>query len=87
MFDHQSGVYKVRAASSSLNRKGEDGFMFRQPNHRTAAPTPKGVNLVEDNVATEISSGAKRDHESGSNAKRTSLHRIKKVNKVPIEKH
>jgi serine/threonine protein phosphatase PrpC len=87
MFDHQSGVYKVRAASSSLNRKGEDGFMFRQPNHRTAAPTPKGVNLVEDNAATEISSGVKRDLESGSNAKRTSLHRIKKVNKVPIEKH
>jgi serine/threonine protein phosphatase PrpC len=87
MFEHQSGVYKVRAASSSLNRKGEDGFMFRPPTHGTAVPTPKGLILSEDNVATEISSKVKRDIESGSKVKRTSQHRIKKVNKVPFDKH
>lgn len=38
---HQEPSYKVRAASSSLNRKNEDRFLFRPPVHTTLnAPTP-----------------------------------------------
>ena len=61
--------------------------MFRPPTHGIAAPTPKSNILSEDNVATEISSRIKRDFESGSKIKRNSQHRIKKVNKVPFDKH
>jgi hypothetical protein len=98
---HQDEDQKVRAASSSLNRKGEDRFLFRPPTHGTNnMPTPKNrTNLSthkskEDSIAIDITTKMKKDYiaksdkesDSNSKAKRSSLQRVKRVNKIPLGK-
>ena len=90
---HQSMNYKPRAASSSLNRKDDERLMFRPPAHATAnAPTPK--NYTEsgnrhshaDETNTDSNSKTKNEFESGSKIRRANLHKVKKVNKIPLGK-
>lgn len=93
--------HKGRAASSSLNRKGEDRFLFRPPVHGSGHnPTPKNRNhevtsrSKEDSRPVEITTKIKREYlqknekdmETTSKTKRSSLHRVKKVNKIPLGK-
>lgn len=98
-FSHHDPSYKVRAASSSLNRKNEDKFLFRPPTHAVMhAPTPKYLdsdqNQVDDSATLEISDKIRKgyilkqekDSDSNSKAKRPSLNRVKRVNKIPLGK-
>ena len=98
-FSHNDNTHKVRAASSSLNRKNEDKFLFRPPTHNIMhAPTPKYTEvdqkINEDSVTFEISDKVhkgyivKHDKDSDSNSKlkRSSLNRVKRVNKIPLGK-
>lgn len=86
---------KVRASSSSLNRKSEDKFMFRPPTHSTMhMPTPKGQNhqivpsAPSDPSTTDMASKNKisKETDSGAKSKRNSLQRIKRVSKIPSGK-
>ena len=97
---HQDDDQKVRAASSSLNRKNEDRFLFRPPFHGSNnMPTPKNNisthKAKEDSIAIDITSKVKKgyigksenkDGDSNSKTKRTSLQRVKRVNKIPLGK-
>ena len=78
---HHDRSYKVRASSSSLNRKGEDRFLFKPPTHSTLhIPTPKGMNNThEEKLANEISNEIRKDIESGAKIKRTSQSRAKNI--------
>lgn len=98
---HQDDDQKAKAASSSLNRKNEDRFLFRPPFHGTNnMPTPKSNNISthkskEDSIAIDITSKVKKgyigkseskDGDSSSKTKRASLQRVKRVNKIPLGK-
>lgn len=79
--------YKPRAASSSLNRKDEERLMFKPPTHGTIhAPTPKNYpetsNIHSEN--TDGNSKIKEEFESGSKIRRSNIHKVKKVNKIPL---
>lgn len=75
--------YKGRAASSSLNKRGEDKFLFRPPTQSTInIPTPKGfIPRNEEKNGNELRPKFKRDHETGSKIKRLSHSRAKKITK------
>lgn len=90
---NQDMQYKVRAASSSLNRKGEDRFLFRPPTHGPSnIPTPKNrqpgstTHARDDDIDMDLNSKVKKELDSSSKIKRSSLHRVKRVNKIPLGK-
>jgi hypothetical protein len=90
-FSHNEVSQKTRAASSSLNRKDEEKYLFRPPTHgNNNMPTPKGkiASDASEKEDMEFTSKMKlgRESESGSKSKFVSLHKIKRVNKIPTGK-
>lgn len=98
-FSHHDHSQKTRVTSNSLNRKNEDRFMFRPPTHAvmhatTSKYSESDQHLADDSGTFEISDKVRKgyvnkhekDVDSSSKAKRPSLNRVKRVNKIPLGK-
>lgn len=85
---HQEPHYKVRAASSSLNRKNDDRFLFRPPMHTTLnAPTPNNREDTKEQINNSFKFEVPARFQKGSMSKNErNTETILKIKHASIQK-